>query len=215
MTGLTLLASTPVQTVNPVPGASFDANYTEYVYRDTGGVAGAGLCTGCLDFFIVVTNAGPGIIEHVTTSLSPGFAAFTTDVGVNSSSIAAGGPVAGGIDPLDVDRSSDGAVVDFNYGSNNLLSGQTTASLEIHELRLGNRFSPGRCIRIRPRFCARLCSSRTGNYGSVRTWFDRSGDRTIQDTAKIRLAPGKRVYISFLTSPEMKPGDKRWALSSG
>src|SRR5258708_4709576 len=73
--GLTLLDST-TQTVNP--GAPFfNATYTEWVYSDTsgtvspsadGGSAYAGLCRNCLDFFIELTNAGPGIVERISTS---------------------------------------------------------------------------------------------------------------------------------------------------
>jgi hypothetical protein len=128
-TGLTLLAST-TQTVNP-GSPFFNATYTEYVYSDTsgtvapspqGGSTYAGLCRNCLDFFIEVTNAGPGIIERISAS---NFAGFATDVGYNT----AGGA---GIAPNTVDRSADGSVIGFNYlGSNELEAGQNTMLLEI------------------------------------------------------------------------------------
>jgi hypothetical protein len=132
-TGLTQLAST-TQTIQPVPGTSFDATYTEWVYRDTSGTVsasggGAGLCQNCLDFFIEVSNAGPGVEERISTA---SFAGFTTDVGYSTVGVA-GGPAAqsGGIVPNDVDRSADGSVVGFNYTTANIMSGQNTVLLEI------------------------------------------------------------------------------------
>ena len=132
-TGLTQLAST-TQTIQPVPGTSFDATYTEWVYRDTSGTVSAsggsaGLCQNCLDFFIEVSNAGPGVEEHITTA---DFVGFSTDVGYSTVGVA-GGPAAqpSGIIPNLVDRSGDGSVVDFNYTTTNVTSGQNTVLLEI------------------------------------------------------------------------------------
>jgi hypothetical protein len=132
-TGLTLLAST-TQTVNP--GAPyFDATYTEWVYSDTSGTVSAsggsaGLCQNCLDFFIELADAGPGIVERISTS---NFGGFVTDVGYNTAGVA-GGPaaVAAGIIPGTVDRSgAPGNVIGFNYTSTNITSGQSTVLLEI------------------------------------------------------------------------------------
>jgi PEP-CTERM motif len=132
-TGLTLLASTN-QTIQPVPGTSFNATYTEWVYSDTSGTVSAsggsaGLCQNCLDFFIEVSNAGPGVEEHITTA---SFAGFSTDVGYSSVGVTSG-PAAqpAGIIPNLVDRSSDGSVVDFNYTTTNVTSGENTVLLEI------------------------------------------------------------------------------------
>jgi hypothetical protein len=129
-TGLTLLGSV-TGNVNPVPGSSFNASYTEYVYRDnTAGVSPNGLGAGDLDFVIVLSNAGPGVVEHITSSLAPGYSGFITDVGYATS--INGGATSTGVVPSNVDRSSDGAVIDFNYlASNNLASGQSTPYLEI------------------------------------------------------------------------------------
>jgi len=102
--GYTLLASTGLQNVDPVTGSSFDASYTEYVYRDANNLS----CPTCLDFLFSVSNAGPGIIERLSTA---DFDSFITDVGYNTSGIT-GGPsaVPAGIIPLTVDRSSSGGV---------------------------------------------------------------------------------------------------------
>ncbi len=131
--GLTLLAST-TQTINPVPGTSFNATYTEWVYSDTGGTVSAsggsaGLCQNCLDFFIEVSNAGPGVEERISTA---SFAGFSTDVGYNTAGVT-GGPAApaSGIIPNTVDRSTDGSVVGFNYTTSNITTGQNTVLLEI------------------------------------------------------------------------------------
>jgi hypothetical protein len=131
--GLTLLAST-TQTIQPIPGSSFDATYTEWVYSDTSGTVSAsggsaGLCQDCLDFFIEVSNAGPGVEERISTA---SFAGFSTDVGYNTVGVT-GGPAApaGGIVPNTVDRSTDGSVVGFNYTTSNITTGQNTVLLEI------------------------------------------------------------------------------------
>jgi PEP-CTERM motif len=135
-TGLTLLAST-TQTIQPT-GTSFDATYTEWVYRDTTGTVSAsggsaGLCQNCLDFFIEVSNAGPGVAERISTA---SFVGFTTDVGYSTVGVAGAvppGPVAqpAGIIPNTVDRSLDGSVIGFNYTTSNISAGQNTVLLEI------------------------------------------------------------------------------------
>ncbi len=55
-TAYTVLATTGPLTINPIPGTSFNATYTETVARAT--TSSGGLCVGCLDFFITVSNAG-------------------------------------------------------------------------------------------------------------------------------------------------------------
>ena len=131
--GLTLLAST-TQTIQPIAGTSFDATYTEWVYSDTSGTVSAsggsaGLCQNCLDFFIEVSNSGPGVEERISTQ---SFAGFTTDVGYNTVGVA-GGPAAqpAGIVPNTVDRSGDGSVIGFNYTTSNITTGQNSVLLEI------------------------------------------------------------------------------------
>lgn len=141
--GLTFDATTGAETVDPVPGGSFDATYTEWVYTVSSlsgtGLGANGLCSGCLDFFIELSNAGPGVIEHITTSLAPGFSGFSTDVGYNTAGVT-GGPAAnsGGVIPVSVDRSGDnspaddGSVIDWLFsGSDNIKGGQSTVLLEI------------------------------------------------------------------------------------
>jgi len=107
-TGYTLLAQTSGN-INPVPGTSFNANYTEWVFRDANNV----FCSTCLDFIIQYANAGPGTSERVTTQ---GFDSFLTDVGYNTAGIS-GGPVATpmGVAPSTVDRSANGNVIGFNF----------------------------------------------------------------------------------------------------
>jgi len=125
----TFQATTGAQTVDPIPGTSFNATYTEWVYADTRNV----FCAGCLDFFINLSNAGPGILERISTG--QGFTGVSTDVGYSTVTIAAGGPtaVAGGVVPFNVDRSANGNVVGFNYvpSGQPVSAGQSTVLLEI------------------------------------------------------------------------------------
>ncbi len=116
---LTQLAATGTININPIPGTSFSANYTETVYRDTANV----YCSTCLDFIITVSNAGPGVFERVSTSL---FGTFLTDVGINTA-----GPT--GVIPSSVSRSATGDVIGFNFipPGTAVSAGQQTAVLEI------------------------------------------------------------------------------------
>jgi hypothetical protein len=123
MGGLTILAATGPQNVNPSPSTgSFNATYQETVVSDN---SGTGICLGCLDFFIELTNAGPGIIERITTAR---FDSFTTDVGYN---VTLSSLLAGGVVPASVDRSLDGNVIGFNYIPVALVAGQNTVVFEI------------------------------------------------------------------------------------
>lgn len=121
--GLTLLAATTPQNVNPSPSnGSFNATYQESVVMDN---SGTGLCMGCLDFFIEVANAGPGIFERVTTAKFDG---FITDVGYN---VTLSSLLPGGVAPTSVERSFDGNVIGFNFIPSPVTTGQHTVVLEI------------------------------------------------------------------------------------
>lgn len=107
--------------LNSINGAivapTFTTNYTEWVYSDPNNA----FCVGCLDFVYQFTNNGPGVNERFT---SYSFEGFRVDAGYESGS--------GTNLPVTVDRSTNGAVVGFNYtGADNLLAGQTTALLVI------------------------------------------------------------------------------------
>jgi hypothetical protein len=96
---------------------TFMTSYTEWVYSDPNNV----FCVNCLDFVYQFTNNGPGVNERFT---SYSFAGFRVDAGYEAGS--------GANLPLTVDRSTNGAVVGFNYtGIDNLLAGQSTALLVI------------------------------------------------------------------------------------
>jgi len=96
---------------------TFNTTYTEWVYSDPNNV----FCVNCLDFVYQFTNNGPGVNERFT---SYSFNGFRVDAGYEAGS--------GTNIPLTVDRSTNGAVVGFNYtGADNLLAGQTTALLVI------------------------------------------------------------------------------------
>jgi hypothetical protein len=124
--GYTLLDSTGIQNVTPFAGRSFDATYDEFVYRDTNNI----FCSTCLDFLLVVSNAGPGVIDRIATGDFGSF--YLTDAGYNTMGIT-GGPsaVGGGIIPATADRSASGDVVGFNFNSTGVITGQSTVLLEI------------------------------------------------------------------------------------
>lgn len=119
-TGFSLVASTS-GTINPVPGTSFNASYTEVVATGGGNI----YCASCLSFVIRVSNAGPGIVERISTSAFDG---FLTDVGYNTTLSS-----AGAIAPTTVDRSTNGSVVGFNFipPGANIAAGQASMDLEI------------------------------------------------------------------------------------
>jgi len=98
------------------PG-TFSTTYTEWVYADPNNT----FCSGCLDFVYQFTDNGPGINERYT---GYSFAGFLVDVGYD--------PSTGTLAPSTVDRSTNGAVVGFNYiGTDEIVSGQTTPLLII------------------------------------------------------------------------------------
>lgn len=117
--------------VNPTPGTSFNATYNTYVARDPNNV----FCANCLDFLIQVSNAGPGIIERVSTSA---FDSYLTDVGYNTA-FAGGGTIA----PTTVDRSTNGSVIGFNFipPGTAISTGQTSYMLEI--MTNATNYAPG------------------------------------------------------------------------
>ena len=117
------LAGTGNVNVNPAPGTSFNATYQEYVVRDSSNTL-CGVPGQCLSFIIYVSNAGPGVVERVSTS---NFGSFITDVGYNTANAYPG------IAPATVDRSATGGVIGFNFntGASNINAGQNSARLEI------------------------------------------------------------------------------------
>ncbi len=120
-TAFTFVATTGPLTINPLPGTSFNATYTETVYRAN--TTAAGLCVGCLDFLFSVTNSGPGIFERISTA---NFDSFILDVGYNTTLSASGAVL-----PASIDRSAAGGVLGFNMLATGVTTGQTTAMLEI------------------------------------------------------------------------------------
>ena len=91
---------------------TFSDSLTAAVYR--GGTNS--LCASCLTFAYQVTDNGPGINEDLTAY---NFSGFTTDVGYDSLATAAGGFLAGGLNPCTVGRSAAGSVVSFDYPNSN------------------------------------------------------------------------------------------------
>lgn len=101
---------------NPVTHATqYTVNYTVGVYQDFS----SPVCSGCLDFYYIFTNNGPGVNERFSAS---DFTGFLTDVGYNATTV--------GQKPITVDRSADGSVVGFNYtGADTFSPGSTTTIL--------------------------------------------------------------------------------------
>lgn len=118
--GVTLVQTSGVITAtNPATGnTQYTVNYTVGVYQDFSSV----VCSGCLDFYYIFTNNGPGVNERYSAA---DFGGFVTDVGYNMTSA--------GQRPVSVDRSAGpGDVVGFNYtGADTLLAGSSTAILVI------------------------------------------------------------------------------------
>ncbi len=95
----------------------YTVNYTAGVYQDFS----SQVCSGCLDFYYIFTNNGPGVNERFSAS---DFTGFITDAGYNMTHT--------GQDPISVDRSSDGSVVGFNFtGPDTLVAGSSTNILII------------------------------------------------------------------------------------
>jgi len=106
-------------------GDTLTVDYSEWVYKEAGGT---------LDFIIQADNTGTSgqdFIDQITTSSFVGTGSTTTDVGFNSSVPGLTTISPAGIDPTNGGRSSNGAVVTFNFGSNEVMSGEKTDYLII------------------------------------------------------------------------------------
>jgi len=121
--GYTLLGSLSGN-INPSPGSGFDANYTEWVYKDVNNV----FCKNCLDFFVQFKDLNSSIVERLDTAFYGG---FSVDVGYNSAGIT-GGPSAptGGLVPSIISRSADGNQLGFFFFPQ-AVSNDSSALLEI------------------------------------------------------------------------------------
>lgn len=115
----TILAQTS-GTVN-APALGNDPGFTDSYTVGVASDAANTFCSGCLDFYYIFTNNGPGINERFSAS---NFTGFLTDVGyVNGS---------GANNPGSVSRSADGSVIGFNFSDGgDLTSGETTSILVI------------------------------------------------------------------------------------
>ena len=70
-------------------------------------------CAGCLDFVYSITNSGPGVVERVTMF---DFDTFLINVGYITR--------AGGIAPVEVDRTLTGGTIGFSFDTTGLTTGQ-------------------------------------------------------------------------------------------
>ena len=115
-------------------GNFLTATYTENVYRDPTNK----YCANCLVWIVQVTNDNSGannepkstdIIEHVTVS---NFSGAFVDIGYSTNG-APGMTDSGSQLPTQVDRSSNGSVItwDFVGTANEIQPGQTTRLLEV------------------------------------------------------------------------------------
>jgi hypothetical protein len=116
MAGLSLIASKTFagSTASSCPSGpcTFAVSGTEWVYANA---------SGYLTFVYQVSNTGTDIIEKLTGASYYG---FTTDVSYVSTA-------AGQIAPSLADRSSNGSVVTFYFGSPDIAAGQTSTLLLI------------------------------------------------------------------------------------
>jgi len=108
--GGTLLASKSA-TITTI---AFSTSFTQWVYRDPNNT----WCSTCLDFVCQFTTMGPAVNNRFEMS---SFAGFQTDVGTDAIGIT---------DPISIDRSTDGALIGFNY-SPGIEPGVTTPWLVI------------------------------------------------------------------------------------
>ncbi|HVN04498.1 MAG TPA: PEP-CTERM sorting domain-containing protein [Bryobacteraceae bacterium] len=102
------LADTGLQafaTTNSLGQSTITGDYRAMVYADPSNV----FCTGCLDFFVLVTSNASSLddIERITLA---SFGSYETDVGYSTGT----GSVLGTA-PDTVDRSSSGGVIGFNF----------------------------------------------------------------------------------------------------
>jgi hypothetical protein len=120
------LASTgtlPFVAENALGQVTISGTYSAEVYADPNNV----FCAGCLDFLFEITSSATstdGIARITDTS----FSSYLTDVGYSTGT----GSVPGGIYPVTVDRSSNGAVIGFNFElPAGVAPGDSTEILEI------------------------------------------------------------------------------------
>ncbi|MGA2591436.1 MAG: hypothetical protein ABSH32_16065 [Bryobacteraceae bacterium] len=120
------LASTgtlPFVAENSLGQVTISGTYSAQVYADPNNV----FCAGCLDFLFEITSSATstdGIARITDTS----FSTYLTDVGYSTGT----GSVPGGVYPVTVDRSSNGAVIGFNFElPAGIAPGDSTEILEI------------------------------------------------------------------------------------
>ncbi len=105
------LADTGLQTfagTNSLGQTTITGEYRAMVYSDPAN----NFCAGCLDFFVLVESSAASLdaIERITLA---SFGSFLTDVGYSIGK----GSVPAGVAPSTVDRSSNGAVIGFNFAA--------------------------------------------------------------------------------------------------
>lgn len=123
--GATVVANTgPITLTGTAGPLTLNATYDEVVYSDPTGV-----CAGCLDFVIQVTDNSPASTDIIQSVTGSGFALATTDVGFNSS-VNGGAALSSPIDPANITRSNTG-VVSFDYRPGQISPGQQSAYLII------------------------------------------------------------------------------------
>ncbi len=93
---------------------AFSTTYSQWVFSDPINT----WCSNCLDFVYQFTDLGPGSNKRFEMS---SFAGFNTDVGTYPFGVN---------DPVSIDRSTNGALIGFNY-SPAILAGDTTPWLVI------------------------------------------------------------------------------------
>lgn len=88
------------QNIIQTSGSAANVSYTVGVYQDFS----SQVCSGCFDFYYIVTNNTAGALQQFSAS---GFTGSVTDVGYNATH--------SGQDPDLVTRSSDGSIVNFDF----------------------------------------------------------------------------------------------------
>jgi hypothetical protein len=116
-------ATGPFLGTNALGQTTISGKYDEAVYADPSNT----FCAGCLDFFLFVESNSSSTDSLARITLAS-FGSFLTDVGYT---IGKGGN-PGGVVPSTVDRSSNGAVVGFNFTTlTGVPPGGQTQELEI------------------------------------------------------------------------------------
>jgi len=108
----TIVASITGTIITP----TLNVSYTQWVYSDPTNT----WCVGCLDFVYQFTNNGPDVNERYSMY---NFAGVLADVGTDPFGVH---------DPIQIDRSSTGPVIGFDFpASDEIAPGQTTVKLVI------------------------------------------------------------------------------------